>query len=87
MSLSCLLLPGLLLLALLPNYYITKRAEFSLSNIAGAFGMAALFPYWILFGPLDTKQNVFQWWKKLPYGISKLKTANIVEVINNLKKP
>jgi len=51
MSLPCFFSPGLLLLTLLPYYYINKRAEFSLSNIAGAFGLAALLPVWSLTGP------------------------------------
>jgi len=44
--------PSLLLLVLLPFYYIAKKSTLSPSNIAGAFGLAALFPLGILCLPI-----------------------------------
>ena len=48
LGLPCLLLPGLLLLALMPYYYMFKGAQCSPMNILGACGLAAIFPVYIL---------------------------------------
>ena len=56
MGLPCLLSPGLLLLALMPYYYITKKAKFNANNLFGVCGLAALFPLYIL---VDSLYNIY----------------------------
>ena len=53
LGLPCLLLPGFLLLALMPCYYITKRADYSSRNLAGAFALAAVFNLYVIVWPVN----------------------------------
>ena len=53
MGLPCLLLPGFLLLALMPFYYISKKAKFTGGNLVGACGLAALFDIYIITRPFN----------------------------------
>ena len=81
MGLPCLLLPGFLLLALMPYYYISKRAKFTGGNLAGACGLAALFDIHIFTKPLnyiilamygDLIEGNIQWTKLLiPFTLGK----------------
>ena len=52
LGLGCLFLPGGLLLVLIPYYYASKRAEFSINNLTGAFGLSVVYPVYVWVFPV-----------------------------------